>query len=158
MRHTITCLVENQSGVLARIAGLFAGRGYNIDSLCVAETMDSTSSRMTIVARGDDHVLEQVKKQLNKIVDVVKVTDLTEEEHVERELMLIKVDASKSNRTQIMQICEIFRARIVDVTAKSFLIEATGNGKKLDAIVQLLNPFGIRDFARTGKIGMQRGI
>ena len=158
MRHTLAVLVENKSGVLTRVAGLFSRRGYNIDSLAVGVTEDSTISRMTIVVRGDDHVLEQVTKQLNKLIDVIRVTDLGADESVERELALIKVVADASNRSEIIQIVDIFRARIIDDAAKSMTIEVTGDEGKIMGIEQLLRPFGIKEMVRTGKVAMTRGI
>ena len=158
MRHTLAVLVENKSGVLTRVAGLFSRRGYNIDSLAVGVTEDPTVSRMTIVVRGDDHVLEQVTKQLNKLIDVIRVTDLGAEESVERELALIKVVADANNRSEIIQIVDIFRARIIDVAAKSMTIEVTGDEGKIMGIEQLLRPFGIKEMVRTGKVAMTRGI
>ena len=158
MRHTLAVLVENKSGVLTRVAGLFSRRGYNIDSLAVGVTEDLTISRMTIVVRGDDHVLEQVTKQLNKLIDVIRVTDLGADESVERELALIKVVADTSNRSEIIQIVDIFRARIIDVAAKSMTIEVTGDEGKIMGIEQLLRPFGIKEMVRTGKVAMTRGI
>jgi acetolactate synthase-1/3 small subunit len=157
MRHTLAVLVENRSGVLSRVAGLFARRGYNIDSLAVGITEDPDISRMTIVVRGDDHVLEQVIKQLNKLIDVIRVMDLGAEEAVERELALIKVNADKDNRAEIIQIADIFRARIIDVAARSLTLEVTGDEGKIGAIQQLLKPFGIREMVRTGKIALNRG-
>ncbi len=158
MRHTLAVLVENKSGVLTRVAGLFSRRGYNIDSLAVGVTEDLTISRMTIVVRGDDHVLEQVTKQLNKLIDVIRVTDLGADESVERELALIKVVADANNRSEIIQIVDIFRARIIDVAAKSMTIEVTGDEGKIRGIEQLLRPFGIKEMVRTGKVAMTRGI
>lgn len=158
MRHTLAVLVENKSGVLTRVAGLFSRRGYNIDSLAVGVTEDPTISRMTIVVRGDDHVLEQVTKQLNKLIDVIRVTDIGADESVERELALIKVVADASNRSEIIQIVDIFRARIIDVAAKSMTIEVTGDEDKIMGIEQLLRPFGIKEMVRTGKVAMTRGI
>ena len=156
MRHTISVLVENHPGVLARIAGLFSGRGFNIDSLSVGETEDPTVSRMTVVVNGDDFVVEQIGKQLNKLIDVIKVVDLTQEEHVERELVLIKVGADGTARSEIMQIADIFRANIVDVGAKSLVIEATGTNDKIAALTDLLRRFGIKEIVRTGRIALGR--
>jgi len=156
MRHTISVLVENHPGVLARIAGLFSGRGFNIDSLSVGETEDPTVSRMTVVVNGDDFVVEQIGKQLNKLIDVIKVVDLTQEEHVERELVLIKVGADGTTRSEIMQIADIFRANIVDVGAKSLVIEATGTDDKIAALTDLLRRFGIKEIVRTGRIALGR--
>lgn len=157
MKHTISVLVENKFGVLARVAGLFSGRGYNIDSLNVGETEDPTMSRMTIVARGDDRVLEQITKQLNKLIDVIKVTDLTSEKHVERELVLIKVNASQRDRSEIIQLADIFRANIVDVSHETLIISVTGDEDKITAIINMLRPYGIREIARSGKVAMSRG-
>lgn len=157
MRHTISVLVENKFGVLARVSGLFSGRGYNIDSLCVAETDDPTMSMMTIVTHGEDKIIEQIEKQLNKLIDVIKVTDLTREEHVERELVLIKVNTENSRRAEIMEIVDIFRAKIIDVSHKTMTVETTGDEDKLNALINLLKPFGIKEIARTGKIALGRG-
>ena len=157
MRHTISVLVENKFGVLARVAGLFSGRGYNIDSLNVGETEDPTISRMTIVARGDDRILEQITKQLNKLIDVIKVTDLTAEEHVERELVLIKVSAVAKTRSEIIQLADIFRSAIVDVSHESLVISATGDEDKINALIDMLRPYGIREIARSGRVAISRG-
>jgi len=157
MKHTISVLVENRFGVLARVAGLFSGRGFNIDSLCVGETDDPTVSRMTIVTRGDDRILEQITKQLRRLIDVIKVTDLTQEEHVERELVLIKVDASNKKRAEIMEIVDIFRAKIIDVNQEIVTIEVTGAESKISALIELMKPFGIKELVRTGKIAISRG-
>jgi acetolactate synthase-1/3 small subunit len=157
MRHTISVLVENKSGVLARVAGLFSGRGYNIDSLNVAETEDATVSRMTIVARGDDRILEQITKQLNRLVDVIKVSDLTSEDHVERELVLIKVSAQARDRSEIIQIADIFRANIVDVNPETLVIAVTGDEGKIAAMINMLRPYGIKEIARSGEVAISRG-
>jgi len=156
-QHIISVLVENRMGVLARIAGLFSGRVFNIDSLTVAETDDPTVSRMTITSTGDERIIEQITKQLNKLIDVIKVTDVTGEQYVDRELALIKVDADSQVRSEIIQIVDIFRARIVDVTPTTVMIEITGDEDKLTAIIDMLRPYGIREMARTGKIAMLRG-
>jgi len=157
MKHTLAVLVENRSGVLSRVASLFSRRGYNIESLAVGVTEDPKTSRMTIVVDGDDHVLEQVTKQLNKLVDVIKVSDIGGDEAVERELALIKVSADVSARTEIIQIADIFRARIVDVAPKSITVEVTGDEAKIQAIEKLLRQFGIKEMVRTGKIALVRG-
>lgn len=157
MRHTISVLVENKSGVLARVADLFSGRGYNIDSLNVAETEDATVSRMTIVARGDDRILEQITKQLNRLIDTIKVTDLTSEEHVEREMVLIKVSATSKNRSEIIQISDIFRSNIVDVSHETLVIAVTGDEDKVNAMIDMLRPYGIKEIARSGKVAISRG-
>jgi len=157
MKHTLSVLVENKPGVLTRIAGLFARRGYNIDSLAVGRTEDPAVSRMTIVVEGDERVIEQVTKQLNKLVDVIKLTDMTNEEYVDRELILIKVHADQATRGEIMQIVDIFRARIVDIGRNSLIIECTGDAGKINAIESALRPFGVRELVRTGRIAMVRG-
>jgi len=157
LSRTISVLVENKFGVLARIATLFAARGFNIDSLSVGETEDQAVSRMTIVARGDERVLEQVEKQLNKLIDVIKVTQFEGTPHVKRDLALLKVSATKANRSEIFQIVDIFRAKIVDVGADSLMIEITGDEEKIQALETLLKPFGILEMARTGIIAMARG-
>ena len=156
MRHTISVLVENKFGVLVRIAGLFSGRGFNIDTLNVAPTQDPTQSRMTIVVKGDDTVLEQVTKQLNKLVDIIKVQDFRDGEYVDRELVLVKIGADTKSRPEVMQICDIFRAKIVDFAHKTLTIELTGDEAKISAFLDLMEPFGIRDITRTGKVAMPR--
>ena len=157
MRHTISVLVENKFGVLSRIAGLFSGRGFNIESLSVAESLDPNISRMTIVTRGDDRVIEQVTKQLNKLVDVIKVIDHTEEKFVDRELALIKINAESQLREEILRITEIFRGKVVDVSSKAYTVEVTGDEEKVEAFIEMLKPLGIKEIARTGKIAMSRG-
>jgi acetolactate synthase-1/3 small subunit len=158
MLHTINVLVENEFGVLARIAGLFSGRGFNIESLSVAETLDPKVSAMTIVTRGDDQVLEQITKQLNKLVCVIKVTDLLDKEYVAREMVLIKVAAKAENRAEILSITDIFRGKkVVDVSPKSYTIEVTGDEEKIMAFVELLKPMGIKEMARTGRVALVRG-
>lgn len=156
MRHTLSVLVENRPGVLTRIAGLFSRRGYNIDSLAVGKTENPITSRMTIVVDGDDEIIEQVTKQLHKLIDVIKITDITAEQYVDRELILIKVNADTLARAEVMQIVDIFRARIVDIGKKSLIIEATGDEGKMNAIENALQPFGIKEVVRTGKIAMVR--
>jgi len=156
-KHTIAIQVENRFGVLSRVAGVFSARGYNIESLSVGETLDAAVSRMTIVVRGDEFVIEQVMKQLHKLIDVIKVTDLTDESHVERELVLIRVNAEPQHRAEIMRTADIFRAKIVDVTPQSFTIEATGDEGKLGALIELLRPMGIQELVRTGKVAITRG-
>jgi acetolactate synthase I/III small subunit len=156
MRHTISVLVENKFGVLARIAGMFSGRGFNIDSLNVAPTNDPSASRMTIVVRGDDTVLEQVTKQLNKLVDIIEIQDFRDGEYVDRELVMLRVNADSANRPEVMQICDIFRAKIVDVQPKRLAIEITGNESKISKFLKLMDTFGISDLTRTGKVAMAR--
>jgi acetolactate synthase-1/3 small subunit len=157
MEHVISVLVENRFGVLAHIAGMFSGRGFNIDSLAVGTTLDPTISRMTIVTRGDDRVVQQIVKQLNRQVDVIEVQDLTETSFVERELMLIKVASTQKSRGEIIEIANIFRAKIVDVQHETVTVEAVGSSGKLQALLELLTPFGIKETVRTGRIGMARG-
>lgn len=157
MRHILAVLVQNQPGVLTRVSGLFSRRGYNIESLAVGQTHDPVVSRMTIVADGDDQVIEQVVKQLDKLVDVIDIRDITDDEHVDRELVLIKVKAEPEIRGEIMQIVDIFRARIVDIGQNSLIIECTGDEGKIRAIENSLKPFGIQELVRTGKIAMVRG-
>ncbi len=157
MRHTISVLVENKFGVLTRIAGLFSGRGYNIDTLNVAPTQNPDTSRMTIVTRGDDATLEQIVKQLNKLVDVLKVDDFRENEYVDRELVLVKVGVANAQvRAEVMQITDVFRCKIVDVQPKSLTIEITGDEGKVSKFLELMNQFGILDVTRTGKVALPR--
>jgi acetolactate synthase-1/3 small subunit len=157
MRHTISVLVENEFGVLARVAGMFSGRGFNIESLSVAETLDPTVSRITLVTTGDDTVLEQITKQLNKLVPVIRVSDFKDTAHVERELVLIKVTADERTRGELMHIVDIFRGKIIDVGPQSHIVEVTGQADKIAAILELLRPLGITEIARTGRVAMLRG-
>ncbi|MBE3069307.1 MAG: acetolactate synthase small subunit [Planctomycetes bacterium] len=157
MRHVISAVVENKPGVLAHIAGLFAGRGFNIDSLAVGETEEPTRSRMTVVVRGDDAVLEQVRKQLGKIIDVIKVSDFSDAECVERDLMLLKVAVKPERRGEIFEIVEVFRGKVVDIGAKHLTLEISGPEKKVQAFIDLMKPYGIREVVRTGRIAMARG-
>ena len=156
-QHVLTVLVENHAGVLARVSGLFARRGYNIESLTVSVAEDPNISRMTIVVGGDHLVLEQITKQLHKLIEVLRVVDYTEIPAVERELALIKVSAEPRDRAEIMQIVEVFRGRIIDMSEKTFVIEVTGSTEKLDKIRELLSAYGIREMVRTGLIAMARG-
>lgn len=156
-KHTLSILVENHQGVLAKIASLFAAKGYNIDSLSVAETLDPTVSRMTMSVHGDEWVIEQAVKQLHRLIDVIKVTDLTDEEHVGREMVFIRVNAEPANRAEILRIAEIFRGRIVDVTPLSYTVEITGEEGKIKAILELLQPFGIQEIVRSGILAIARG-
>ena len=156
-KHTIAVLVDNKFGVLSRVAGLFSARGYNIESLSVGETLDPTVSRMTLVVQGDDFVIEQVMKQLHKLIDVIKVSDLTDDSHVERELVLVRVNAEPQHRAEILRVGDIFRARVVDVTPTSFVLEATGDEGKIEALLELLRPMGIQEVVRTGKVAIARG-
>lgn len=156
MRHTISVLVENKFGVLTRVAGLFSGRGYNIDSLNVAPTHDPTASRMTIVTRGDDATVEQIVKQLKKLPDVIKVVDFRDGEYVDRELVLVKVAVDSKSRAEVMQVTDIFRAKIVDVQPKTLTIEITGDESKVEKFVELMKGFGVIDLTRTGRVAMPR--
>lgn len=155
--HLISVLVENHPGVLARISGLFSARGYNIESLAVGTTHDPTSSRITIACRGEEGIIDQIIKQLDKLVDVIRVQDLTEHSHVERELTLIKVATKGSDRSEIMQICDIFRARIVDVDHDALIIESSGTTNKTEALIELFSRFNILELTRTGRIALHRG-
>jgi acetolactate synthase-1/3 small subunit len=157
MKHTLAILVENKPGVLTRVAGLFSRRGFNIESLAVGVTENADTSRITIVVSGDDHVLEQVEKQLNKLIDVIGVSDVPPDESVSRELALIKVGVDSTTRAEVMQIVDVFRAKIVDVGIKSLVVEVTGDESKIKAMEQLLRQFGIKEMVRTGKIAMNRG-
>ena len=156
MRHTLSVLVENKFGVLTRVAGLFSGRGYNIDSLNVAPTQDAATSRMTIVTRGDDATVEQIVKQLNKLIDVLEVVDFGEYEYIDRELVLVRVKVDSKARAEVMQITDIFRAKIVDVQPASLTIEVTGNESKVEKFIELMKTFGILDLTRTGKVALPR--
>ncbi|HVP28576.1 MAG TPA: acetolactate synthase small subunit [Myxococcota bacterium] len=157
MRHTISVLVRNEFGVLSRVAGMFSGRGYNIDSLNVAPTLDPKVSNMTIVTEGDDETIEQITKQLHKLIDVMKVTDHLEGSFVDREMAVMKVAPTAEQRAEVLRVVEIFRGRIVDVGAKSFVVEVTGRRDKIAAMAKLLEPLGLREIVRTGPLAMARG-
>lgn len=157
MRHIISILLENEAGALSRVAGLFSARGYNIESLTVAPTEDETMSRMTLVTHGSDEIIEQITKQLDKLVDVVNLIDLTEGAHIEREMALIKVKAAGDMREEAKRLADIFRARIIDVTEQTYTIELTGTGNKLDAFVQALGAGNVLEMVRSGAIGITRG-
>ncbi|MBK7685414.1 MAG: acetolactate synthase small subunit [Rhodocyclaceae bacterium] len=157
MRHIISILLENEAGALSRVCGLFSARGYNIESLTVAPTEDASLSRMTIVTAGSDAIIEQITKQLNKLIEVVKVVDLSEAPHIERELMLVKVRAIGKDREEMKRIADIFRGRIIDVTETSYVIELTGNGSKLDAFLEAIDRSLIMETVRTGVSGIGRG-
>jgi acetolactate synthase I/III small subunit len=157
MRHTISVLVKNEFGVLSRVSGLFSARGFNIESLTVAETLDPQFSRMTILTEGNDQIIEQILKQLRKLIDVIKVSDLTGKDFVERELALIKVRAEETTRAEVLRIVDIFRSKVVDVTPKTYTIEVTGAEDKILAMIDLLRPMGIREIARTGRVAVPRG-
>jgi len=157
MKHTISVLVENEFGVLSRVAGLFSGRGFNIESLSVAPALDPTISRMTIVTSGDDQVLEQITKQLNKLIDTIKIIDFTGQDFIEREMGMIKVTAEEGTRAEVLRIVDIFRAKVVDVTPRSYTIEVTGSPSKIDAVVELLRPMGIKELVCSGPVVLGRG-
>ena len=157
MRHIISILLENESGALSRVAGLFSARGYNIESLTVAPTEDPSLSRMTIVTRGSDEIIEQITKQLNKLIDVVKLIDLAESEHIERELMLVKVRTTEQTRVEIRSLASIFRGKIIDVTPTSYVVEMTGPSEKLDAFIAAVDPLTIIEVVRSGPTGILRG-
>ncbi|MBN2231355.1 MAG: acetolactate synthase small subunit [Deltaproteobacteria bacterium] len=156
MRHVIGVLVENEFGVLSRISGLFSGRGFNIESLSVAETDDPRLSHMTIVTRGDDQIIEQITKQLNKLVNVLKVVDFTETDHVSRGMMLVKIAAEGAKRVELLSIVEVFRARVIDLSPRAMIVEVTGTDSKLHAFLETAVSFGIKDISRTGMVAMTR--
>ena len=156
MRHTISLFVDNESGVLSRVAGLFSARGFNIESLNVAETLDPDTSRITLVTTGDDFIIEQVIKRFNNMVNVIWVDDLTEETRVEREMILIRVGAKEKTRAEILRMADIFRAKVVDVGLESYMLELTGDKEKINAFMELLEPMGIKEIARTGTVAMKR--
>jgi len=155
-KHILSILVDNQPGVLSRISGLFSGRGFNIESLCVAETTDPNISRVTIVTKGNMPVVEQIKKQLNKLINVIKVYELTGSKYVHREMALIKLNAKQENRPEILRIVDIFRCKVVDIGIDHYTIEVTGDDGKMEAILSLLRPIGIKEIARTGSIALFR--
>lgn len=156
MRHTITLLVDNESGVLSRIAGLFSARGFNIESLNVGETLDPDTSRITLVTTGDDFIIQQIIKRFNNMVNVIKVSDLTDEVRVEREMVLVRMDARPDTRAEILRTADIFRAKVVDVGPKSYTLELTGDKDKINGFIELLRPMGIKEIARTGTVAMKR--
>ncbi len=155
-KHYLSLMVENRPGVLSRIVGLFSGRGFNIESLCVAETLEANISRITLVTRGDMMIIEQIKKQLNKLINVIKVTDLTNRKFVQRDMALVKVRARPENRAEILRMVDIFRGRVVDVGSEFFTVEVTGDLGKVKAFLKLLKPMGIKEIARTGTIALAR--
>ena len=157
MRHIISILLENEAGALSRVAGLFSARAYNIESLTVAPTDDPSLSRMTLVTSGTDEIVEQINKQLNKLIDVVKLMDLTEDAHIERELMLVKVNATDNAREEVKRLVDIFNARIVDVTDTKYTIEITGNGEKIDAFLEAISEMKVHEVVRSGLLGISRG-
>lgn len=154
--HTISVLLQNKPGVLSRVTGLFSGRGYNIESLCVAETLDPGISCLTLVSKGDDQIIEQITKHLHKLIDVIKVTDISEKEYVEREMVLIRVNAEAHTRAEVLRVIDIFRGKVVDVSAKSYAVEITGPSSKIQAVIDILRPIGIKEIIRTGTIAMAR--
>ena len=156
MKHTLSVLLENKPGALSRVTGLFSGRAFNIESLCVAETQDPRVSCMTLVTRGDEAIIEQITKQLHKLIDVIKVTDVSEGEFVERELVLIRVKAEASTRAEVLRVIDIFRGKVVDVSPTSYSVEITGQESKIKAVVDILRPIGIKEIIRTGTIAMAR--
>jgi acetolactate synthase I/III small subunit len=158
VRHTISILVDNEPGVLARIAGLFSARGFNIESLCVAETLDATTSRITLVTTGEDWIIDQIIKRFNNMISVIKVQDLTELTSVEREMVLVRVEATQETRAEILRTADIFRAKVIDVGPKSYALELTGDKDKVSAFLELLKPMGIKEIARTGVVAMAREI
>ena len=156
MKHTLSVLLQNKPGALSRVTGLFSGRGFNIESLCVAETLDPKVSCMTLVTRGDESIIEQITKQLHKLIDVIKVTDVSEGEFVEREMVLIRVKAEASTRAEVLRVIDIFRGKVVDVSPTSYSVEITGPESKIKAVVDILRPIGIKELIRTGTIAMAR--
>lgn len=156
MLHIINILVDNQFGVLSRISGLFSARGYNIESLCVGVTEDPTISRMTVVVEGDDKIVEQITNQLHKVIEVIEVTNLTKDSHVERELVMVRLNTDAKRRTQLLEVVNIFRAKVVDVSADAMIIEATGSIDKIAAFIDMIRPFGIEKLARSGRIALAR--
>jgi len=156
MKHTLSVLLQNKPGVLSRVTGLFSGRGFNIESLSVAETLDSSLSCLTLVTTGNDAIVEQITKQLHKLIDVIKVTDISEGEFVEREMALIRVKAENTTRAEVLRVIDIFRGKVVDVSPKSYAVEVTGAASKIMAVIDILRPIGIKEIIRTGTIAMAR--
>ena len=154
--HTISVLLQNKPGVLSRVTGLFSGRGYNIESLCVAETLDPGISCLTLVSKGDEQIIEQITKHLHKLIDVIKVTDIGDKEYVEREMALIRVKAEAATRAEVLRVIDIFRGKVVDVSARSYAVEVTGTASKIQAVIDILRPIGIKEIIRTGTIAMAR--
>jgi acetolactate synthase-1/3 small subunit len=157
MKHTLSVLLRNQPGVLSRVTGLFSGRGFNIESLCVAETLDPSVSCLTLITEGDNKVIEQITKQLHKLIDVIKVVNIGEGDFVEREMVLIRVNAEAATRAEVLRIIDIFRGKVVDVSPKSYAVEVTGSRSKIEAVIDILRPIGIKEIVRTGKIAIARG-
>ncbi len=156
MKHTISVLLQNKPGVLSRVTGLFSGRGFNIESLSVAQTLETGISCLTLVTSGDDAIVEQITKQLHKLIDVIKVTDMSETEYVEREMVLIRVKAEANTRAEVLRVIDIFRGKVVDVSSKSYAVEVTGTADKIRAVIDILRPIGIQEIIKTGLIAMSR--
>ncbi|WYD79358.1 MAG: acetolactate synthase small subunit [Candidatus Electrothrix gigas] len=156
MKHTLSVLLQNKPGALSRVTGLFSGRGFNIESLCVAETLDPKVSCMTLVTKGNNAIIEQVTKQLHKLIDVIKVSDISDSEYVEREMVLIRVKAETQTRAEVLRVIDIFRGKVVDVSPNSYAVEITGPESKIKAVIDLLRPIGIKEVIRTGTIAMAR--
>lgn len=156
MKHTISVLLQNKPGVLSRVTGLFSGRGFNIESLSVNQTLEPEISCLTLVTKGDDSIVEQITKQLHKLIDVIKVTDMCEHEYVEREMVLIRVKAEAHTRAEVLRVIDIFRGKVVDVSPKSYAVEVTGNAGKIQAVIDILRPIGVQEIVRTGTIAMTR--
>lgn len=156
MKHTLSVLLRNKPGALSRVTGLFSGRGFNIESLCVAETFDPQVSCLTVVTRGEAAIIEQITKQLHKLIDVIKISDVSEGEFVEREMVLIRVKAEASTRAEVLRIIDIFRGKVVDVSPTTYALEITGSESKIKAVIDILRPLGIKEIVRTGKIAMMR--
>ena len=156
MKHTISVLLQNQPGVLSRVTGLFSGRGFNIESLSVNQTLEPDISCLTLVTKGDDSIIEQITKQLHKLIDVIKVTDMCEHDYVEREMVLIRVKAEANTRAEVLRVIDIFRGKVVDVSPKSYAVEITGTASKIQAVIDILRPIGIQEIVRTGAIAMTR--
>lgn len=157
MKHTISVLLQNKPGVLSRVTGLFSGRGFNIESLCVAQTLEKSVSCLTLVTSGEDNIIEQITKQLHKLIDVIKVIDISETDFVEREMVLIRVKADSTTRAEVLRVIDIFRGKVVDVCPKSYAVELTGSVTKIKALIDILKPIGIQEIVRTGIIAMSRG-
>lgn len=158
MRHTLSVLLQNKPGVLSRVTGLFSGRGFNIESLSVAPTLEKEVSCLTLVTSGDNAIIEQITKQLHKLIDVIKVTDMSEHEYVEREMAIIRVKAEAGTRAEVLRVIDIFRGKVVDVSPKSYAVEITGNASKIQAVIDILRPIGIQEIVRTGTAAMTRAI
>ncbi len=156
MKHTISVLLQNKPGVLSRVTGLFSGRGFNIESLCVAETLEPGVSCLTVVSHGDDAIVEQITKQLHKLIDVIKVSEISDHSYVEREMILIRMKAESHTRAEVLRVIDIFRGKVVDVSAKSYAVEVTGSASKIQAVIDILRPIGIKEIIRTGTIAMAR--